>query len=392
MNKALSIRNNYNMTLKACYVGYITQAIVNNFVPLLFLTFQRDYGISLDKIAMLVSFNFGIQLLVDFLAAKFVDKIGYRISIIAAHLFAAAGLLGLGVFPDLFPNPFHGLLLSIIFYAIGGGLIEVLVSPIVEACPTDQKEAAMSILHSFYCWGHVGVIVISTLFFAAIGVGNWKYLACLWAFIPLLNIVLFSRVPIKILVEEEQKMSTVQLCKSRTFWLLVLLMVCAGASEQGMSQWASAFAENGLHVSKTMGDLLGPCFFAVMMGSARVFYGKAGDRIDLKKFIVLSSLLCIISYLVASLSPIPLLSLLGCGLCGLSVGILWPGTFSIASASCPNGGTTMFALLALAGDLGCGLGPSVVGQVAGLLGGDLKLGLLAAVIFPILLIGSLVKV
>ncbi len=378
--------NNYNQTLYACYLGYITQAIVNNFAPLLFLTFQRSYGIALDRIAFLVTFNFGVQLCVDFLAAKRVDQIGYRRCIVTAHLFAAAGLIGMGVLPEILPDPYLGLLISITCYAIGGGLIEVLVSPIVEACPTQRKEAAMSLLHSFYCWGHVFVVTISTLYFVLIGVEYWKYLAFAWAVLPLANAVFFSKVPIDVLVEKSEGLSIGQLVRQGSFWILVLLMVCAGASEQGMSQWASVFAEAGLHVSKTVGDLLGPCMFATLMGLARVLFSRLSERIDLKKYMVISSVLCIGSYLAASLLQNPLLALAGCGICGFSVGVMWPGTFSIASLSCPKGGTAMFALLALAGDLGCASGPTVVGMVSEHLGGDLKKGILAAVIFPLLLI------
>ena len=330
--------NNYNQTLYACYLGYITQAIVNNFAPLLFLTFQRSYGIALDRIAFLVTFNFGVQLCVDFLAAKRVDQIGYRRCIVTAHLFAAAGLIGIGVLPEILPDPYLGLLFSITCYAIGGGLIEVLVSPIVEACPTQRKEAAMSLLHSFYCWGHVFVVTISTLYFVLIGVEYWKYLAFAWAVLPLANAVFFSKVPINVLVEKSEGLSIGQLVRQGSFWILVLLMVCAGASEQGMSQWASVFAEAGLHVSKTVGDLLGPCMFATLMGLARVLSSKLSERIDLKKYMVISSVLCIGSYLAASLLQNPLLALAGCGICGFSVGVMWPGTFSIASLSCPKGG------------------------------------------------------
>lgn len=376
----------------ACFVGYIVQAIVNNFVPLLFLTFESSYGIPLSQITMLITFNFGIQLLVDLLSAKFVDKIGYRVSIVMAHIFAALGLAGLVVLPDLLPNAFAGLLIAVVVYAIGGGLIEVLISPIMESCPSENKEKAMSLLHSFYCWGHVGVVLLSTLFFWFFGIANWKILALLWVIIPVCNGILFCKVPIAPLIEEgETGMSLRELCKNRIFWILMLMMMCAGASEQAVSQWASTFAEQGLGVSKTIGDLAGPMAFAILMGSARAFYGKFGDRIDLDKFMQASSLLCIVSYLCISLSPSPLFSLIGCSLCGLSVGIMWPGTFSKASAALRNGGTAMFALLALAGDVGCSGGPTLVGFVTGLASDNLKKGILAGIIFPILLIVGIVS-
>lgn len=386
------MKDKYQNTMYACFVGYIVQAVVNNFVPLLFLTFESSYGIPLSQITMLITFNFGIQLLVDLLSAKFVDKIGYRVSIVMAHIFAALGLAGLVVLPDLLPNAFAGLLIAVVVYAIGGGLIEVLISPIMESCPSENKEKAMSLLHSFYCWGHVGVVLLSTLFFWFFGIANWKILALLWVIIPVCNGILFCKVPIAPLIEEgETGMSLRELCKNRIFWILMLMMMCAGASEQAVSQWASTFAEQGLGVSKTIGDLAGPMSFAILMGSARAFYGKFGDRIDLDKFMQASSLLCIVSYLCISLSPSPLFSLIGCSLCGLSVGIMWPGTFSKASAALRNGGTAMFALLALAGDVGCSGGPTLVGFVTGLASDDLKKGILAGIIFPILLIVGIVS-
>lgn len=384
-----NIRTNYQHTIYACYIGYITQAIVNNFVPLLFLTFHNTYQLPLSQISLLVTINFCTQLLVDLLSAKYVDRIGYRAAIILANVFAALGLAGLGVFPSIFPNAFSGLCTAAILYAVGGGLIEVLVSPILEACPTEGKSAAMSLLHSFYCWGSVLVVVLSTVLFKIFGIGSWKSVAAFWALIPVFNIFYFSQVPIQTLVEEGQGMSIMELLKTRIFWILALLMVCAGASELAMSQWASAFAESGLHVSKTIGDLAGPCFFATAMGCARVFHARFAEKVDLYQYLGACAVLCIISYLLVSLSPWPVLSLLGCGLCGVSVGAMWPGTFSLASRECPKGGTALFAFLALAGDAGCTSGPTLVGFVSSVFGDDLKKGLFFACIFPVLLIAGL---
>lgn len=381
------MKDKYQKTMYACFAGYIVQAIVNNFVPLLFLTFESSYNIPLSQITMLITFNFGIQLIVDLLSTKFVDRIGYRVSIVMAHVFAAGGLIGLVVLPDLLPNAFAGLLIAVVIYAIGGGLIEVLISPIMESCPTENKEKAMSLLHSFYCWGHVGVVLLSTLFFKLCGIENWKILALIWAVIPIVNGIVFCKAPIASLIEDGEKgMSLRDLCRNQMFWILMLMMVCAGASEQAVSQWASTFAEQGLGVTKTIGDLAGPMAFAILMGSARAFYGKFGEKIDLDKFMMGSSLLCVIAYLCISLSPSPLISLVGCAVCGLSVGIMWPGTFSKASATLKNGGTAMFALLALAGDVGCSGGPTLVGFVTGQMSNNLKLGVLAGIVFPIFLI------
>lgn len=377
----------YKKTVTACFVGYCVQAIINNFVPLLFVTFQNNYQVPLSQITMTVTVNFGIQLAVDLLSVKLIDKIGYRVSMILGHAFASLGLVMLTFLPDILPNAFFGILISVIVYAIGGGALEVLVSPIVEACPSDNKEKAMSLLHSFYCWGHVGVVLISALFFKLCGVDNWRVLALIWAIVPLANAIAFFFVPIPQLVgENEGGMSLKELLKNKMFWLFFVMMLCAGASEQAVSQWASALAEKTLGISKTVGDLAGPMAFAVLMGAARLFYGKKGEKINLESFMLISSALCIVSYLVISLCPVPQISLIACALCGLSVGIMWPGTFSKSSAYLKNGGTAMFSLLALGGDLGCSGGPTLVGFVSELFSGDLRMGILAGIIFPVLML------
>ena len=373
--------------MNACFIAYVVQAIINNFVPLLFLRFQEGYGIPLSKITLLVTVNFGIQLAVDLASAGFVDKIGYRASMLIAHICAAAGLLSLTVLPEAFSDPFIGLLLSVLLYAVGGGLLEVLVSPVMESCPTENKEKAMSLLHSFYCWGHVAVVLISTVFFRIFGISNWKILAIGWAAVPLANLFLFAKAPIASLMKEgEQGLTLRELLSQKIFWVFLLMMVCAGASEQSVSQWASAFAEKALGVDKTVGDLAGPMAFAVLMGISRAFYGKYGDKIDLDRFMGGSAILCILSYLCISLIPIPAAGLIGCAVCGLSVGIMWPGAFSRASAAIRRGGTAMFALLALAGDLGCSGGPTLVGLVSSRFGNNLRAGILAAILFPVLLL------
>ncbi len=385
------LRNQYNKTVTACFVGYIVQAVVNNFTPLLFLFFQKKYHIPLSQITLLVTFNFGIQLLIDLLSVGFVDKIGYRASMILAHILSASGLIFLTILPETAPTPFVGILISVMIYAIGGGLLEVLVSPVVEACPSDNKEKSMSMLHSFYCWGHAGVVLLSTLFFYVAGIEKWKILTLGWALIPIVNAYAFTKVPIAALLQDgETGMQLKELFRLKVFWILLVMMVCAGASEQSVSQWASTFAEKGLGISKAAGDLAGPMAFAVLMGTSRLFYGKYGDRIHLDRFMIYSSCLCILSYLGISLFPVPQLSLAACAVCGLSVGIMWPGTFSKASAALPKGKTAMYALLALGGDIGCSGGPTLVGMVSGALGDDLKRGVLAGIIFPVLLLTGII--
>ena len=385
------MKTNYKPTIYACFVGYIVQAIINNFAPLLFLTFRDSYGIPLSKITFLVTFNFLFQLAVDLIAAVVIDKIGYRVAAVAAHVFATLGLVSMAVLPEFTPDPFVGLMISVVIYALGGGLLEVLISPMVEACPTENKEAAMSLLHSFYCWGHVGVVLLSTLFFVTIGIEHWKLLAVLWAVVPLVNGIAFLKVPIASLLSEGEKGLTIkELISGKAFWIFILLMFCAGSCEQAVSQWASAFAEKGLQISKTLGDLAGPMLFAILMGIARVLYSKIGEKRNLRKAMIACGVLCIGSYLLIAFSPIPVFGLVGCGICGFSVGLLWPGTFSLAAVGIPKGGTAMFALLALAGDLGCSMGPTLVGRVSAAAGDDLRKGILVAVVLPVLLLVALV--
>ena len=378
-------QNNYQKTLLACYLGFVTQAISANYAPLLFLTFRGTYGISLEKIAMIPMVFYLAQLFVDLAATRFADRIGYRRCVVASQVLSAAGLAALAFLPDLLPNPFAGILMAVVLYAVGSGLIEVLVSPIVEACPFDNKDGVMSLLHSFYCWGALGVILGSTLFFALFGVENWRILTVLWALVPLYNTVNFVSCPIERLVEEGRSMAPAQLFRMPLFWLIILLMVCSGASEAAMAQWASAFTESALGVSKTVGDLAGPGLFALFMGISRVLYGRFSERLDLTRTMLFCGVLCAGCYLVAALAASPVLGLAGCALCGLAVGIMWPGSISISAQKCPRGGTAMFAFLALARDLGATISPTMTGSFAELAGGNLKAGLLAAAVFPMVM-------
>lgn len=384
------MKPDYQKTMYACFTGYVVQAAVNNFVPLLFVTFQKSYHIPLAQITLLITINFMIQLFVDLLSAGFIDRIGYRSSIILAHVCAALGFLLLTILPEVLP-PFTGILIAVCVYAVGSGLIEVLVSPIIESCPTDHKEKAMSLLHSFYCWGHVGVVLLSTAFFSIFGIENWKILTLLWMILPVANGILFATAPIYSLQDEgESGLTLKELFHEKYFWIFLLMMLCAGASEQAVSQWASSFAEQGLHISKTLGDLAGPMAFALLMGSSRLIYGKYGEKMNLDRFMKYSCILCMISYLGISLIPVPFIELICCAICGFSVGIMWPGTFSKASASIRRGGTVMFAMLALAGDLGCSSGPTLVGFVSSAFGNTLQAGILAAIIFPALLLSGII--
>lgn len=385
----MSKKPNYKKTLVACYLGFVTQAISANFTPLLFLTFKSTYGITLEKIAMIPLVFYLTQLLIDLAATKFADKIGYRICVVASQVLSAVGLVLMAILPEVFPVPFIGILVSVVLYAIGSGLIEVLVSPIVEACPFENKDGMMSLLHSFYCWGAMGVILGSTFFFSVFGVENWKILTVIWALVPLYNTLNFINCPIERLVEDGKSMGISKLFKMPIFWLMIVLMVCSGASEASMAQWASAFTESAIGVSKTVGDLAGPCLFAMFMGISRMLYAKFSEKLDLTKVMLVCGIMCASCYLLASLSALPILGLAGCALCGLAVGIMWPGSISISSQKCPRGGTAMFAFLALAGDLGATVSPAMVGTLSEMAGGNLKTGLFVATIFPAVLVFGL---
>lgn len=382
----MEIQKNYKRTQLACYLGLVTQAICANFVPLLFITFHNKYGISFSMLALISTCFFVTQLIVDLLCAGIVDKLGYRACIVSAEVISGLGLAGLAFLPDLVSVPFYGIIICVITYAIGSGLIEVLGSPIIEACPFENKESMMSLLHSFYCWGWVCVILCSTVFFAIFGTNNWKIMALIWSIIPFYNIYNFATCPIESLVEEGKSMTMLELFKTKTFWIFIVLMICAGSSELAMGQWASAFAESALHVSKTVGDLAGPCGFAICMGISRLLYGKFGENIDLTIFMIASGVLCTVCYLISGFTNVPVVGLIGCALCGFSVGIMWPGSISLSSKILPNGGTAMFALLALAGDLGGAIGPAIIGSVSQNAANNLQVGVLAGIGFPIVLL------
>lgn len=389
----MGIKTNYKHTLSASCIGYVTQAVVNNFAPLLFLTFQSTYGISLEKITLLVTLNFVLQLFIDLASAKFIDKIGYRTAIVTAHIFAGAGLASFSFLPDLMPDPYVGLIVCVSLCAIGGGLDEVLISSIVESCPTKRKSAVMSFLHSFYSWGSVLVVALSTVFFAVFGIENWKWLACIWAVVPLFDANYFVFVPIYNTKEENEKGAKLkQLFSMKIFWVFALLMMSAGAAENAMSQWASAFAESALGVEKAVGDLAGPCMFAVLMGISRTVYAKFSEKINLPRFMIISAVLCVASYLLVTFSPYPVISLVACGLCGFSVGIMWPGTVSIAAKSVKGGGTALFAMMALFGDVGASAGPTLVGFASGAFGDDLQKGLVFGIVFPVLLLIGIILI
>lgn len=377
---------NYKRTIASSFTAFVVQAVVNNFAPLLFLTFQAQYGIELSKITVLIMANFFIQIFVDLTAVLFIDRIGYRASTVLAHAMCAAGLIFMTILPEILPSAFAGLLISVFCYAVGAGLLDITINPIINSCPSTDSNQLLCLLHSFYCWGSVAAVGISTIVFSIFSTSSWKLMALAWAVLPIVNAISFTRVPIApIMDENEERLSVKDMLKTKAFWVFMVLILCAGSSEQTVSQWASTFAEKELGLSKTVGDLAGPMLFSILMGIARFSYGKFGDKINLDSMMLISGCVCTASYLLISLTSSPLLGLVGVALCGLSSGILWPGTIGKMSSALHGGGTAMYAILCLGGDIGCSAGPTFVGRMASAFGDDLKKGILCAVVFPALL-------
>ena len=376
--------HNYKSTANACYMGLITQAAVNNLAPLLFLILQDEYAITLGQITFVTTFNFLVQLFTDAASAAIVRRLGARVCTVGANVLCMLGLIGLSVFPEISPDPYAGLVAAVFLYAVGSGLLEILMSPIVENIPSDDKAAAMSLLHSFYCWGVVAVVILSTGYLYIAGKGMWHLLPVIWAILPAVTALRFTKVPLVSITGESGGLTYAQLFKKKHIWLLAVMMIAAGASELSMSQWASAFAENALNVSKTVGDLAGPCMFALLMGVSRAYMGKQKDM-DIPKALVIAGLCCTVSYLVTALSPVPIISLAGCGLTGLFVGIMWPAMLSIAFDDMPGAGPVLPSAMAVFGNMGSTSGPAVVGAAADAAGGDLRIGLLAASLMPLIL-------
>lgn len=385
----------YKSTKLACYTGYIVQAVICNLAPLLFVIFSEKFQISLEKLALLITINFATQMLVDITSVKYVDIVGYRAIAVTSQGLAFIGLSSMAILPNILPNPYYGISLSIILCAIGSGLTEVIISPIVESIPGEKKTSEMALLHSFYCWGQVLTVLITTPLLLLLGDNYWYIVPALWAVIPLLNSIKFLRVPLTKTLSKEERTPLKELFFSKQFITSIIIMICAGASELAMSQWSSYFAETGLKVSKVMGDLLGPCLFAILMGLGRTIFGFNGERVNIKIILSLCAGLCIICYIGTSLINSPIISLLLCALTGLGVSVMWPGTFSLTAKIFPKGGGSMFGVLAFAGDTGCTLGPwfvsfmTIAARTGATDGEALKVGLGFGAIFPIIMIVSL---
>lgn len=379
----------YRSTKIACFIGFVVQAIINNFLPVLFIIFySKPYNLNYEQLGRLLFINFFVQLVVDALTPIIVKKIGYRGASVACHALAAAGLCMLGILPWAFPTHIYTCLVAaIVVYASGSGIIEVCISPIVEMLPGDKKGADMAFTHSFYCWGQMFTVLVSTLLIAVIGQSYWHIIPIIWAIIPLFNMFNFMRVPIVEVPEESASKTAKTLFKNRDFWVFVVVMICAGASEITMAEWASIFTQQALGVSKTVGDLLGPCAFAICMGSGRVIFGLLDGKFNPKKALIINNILCVACYVGVALCNINWLSLVVCALCGFTVSLSWPGTYSMAARHFTTGGTLMFSVLALSGDLGCSMGPWIMGIVAN--NTNLQTGFLVSAIFPTIMVAVL---
>lgn len=360
----MNIARSYGLTKVACYIGYVVQAVVNNLLSLLFVIFNaQPYNISLEKLGSIIFINFAAQLFIDYISVFFTSRFGYKKCVVFAQATSVVGFVLLGFLPRVI-EPYFGILFSILFLAVGSGLIEVLISPIIEALPSDNKASNMSFLHSFYCWGQVLTVIGTTALVFALGNDKWFYIPFVWSIIPFINTLLFTRCDILELENNSAHSSALSLLKNKSVYKYMVFMFCAGASEITMVQWSSFFVEKGFGTEKWLGDLIGPCLFAVLMGIGRIGYGILGKKVSLERLLCYFSALCFVCYLVVALSNNGIICALGCAVCGLSVSVMWPGVISLSAEKFHSSGTAIFSLMAMLGDIGCAVGPWILGLIA----------------------------
>lgn len=385
----------YKSTIRACYIGNLVGALVTNLSPLLFVILMGSYNLSFEQVGRLVLINFFTQIIADLAFSKPVDTYGVRPFITLGHALVFIGFVMFAFSPRLFPHsPYTGLMLATVVFSCGGGLLELLLSAIVQAVPSDAKAAAMSLLHSFYAWGFIVVVVLTFLMLKLFGSANWPWLFLIWSLVPLFNFFNFLRVPLPPQVPDEHRTSTRVLASTPFFIFVVLGIALGGAAEVSMSQWTSAYAETTLGLSKQTGDLLGLCLFAGLLGLGRVLYGTYGKRFDIWRVMFLGSLFAAGCYLVAALSQHPIVSLVACAFCGLGVALLWPGSVTNAAHRFPFAGASMFAILAAGGDTGAAVGPWLLGLIADQIPTDfplspLRVGMVIGTLFPLAMAGCL---
>lgn len=357
------MKKEFRLTLMAARMGFFTQALVNNLAPVFFVLFRVLYGFSYLQVGILAALNFTLQLFADITSPNLISRFGYRKCAMTAQALCAVGLILMPGLCILTGGVYISFIIPVLIYSYGAGMIEVLASPIVEAIPDLPENTKMSMLHSFYSWGQMTCVALTTLALHFIGYERWFLIPVLWSAIPIFGIILFSRARLDMadMAEKESEKGGRLFCRS--FVLMLIIMTCAGASEIAMSEWSSLFAEEALGVSKVAGDLFGPCMFALFMGMGRMCHAKFGERLNLSRLIKACSLLCVICYVGAALLRPAAASLIFCALTGLSVSLMWPGALSLAAAR-NNGGARMYGLLAAFGDIGCIIGPVVTSSVS----------------------------
>ena len=353
----------YKSTIAACYIGSFVQAIIVNTTPILFIPLREQFGLTFQQMGLLVLINFISQVGCDILFSNAIDKYGFRRFVVAAHGLAVVGLVLFAASPLLFDRPFAGFVTATIIFSGSGGLLELLLSPIVNAIPTDEKAGAMSVLHSFYSWGQAAVILLTTVLLFVFGRAWWQWIILIWTLVPLFNFFFLMRVPFAPNVPEEQRQGMDKILLKPFFIAALATILCGAAAELCISQWASAYLEEAMRLPKVVGDVGGVCLFAVMMGVGRLFYGMYGKKINVSLMMLIGTVGAAACYITVALSGTAVLSLLACGLCGLCVSLLWPGTLVVASEHYPLAGAWMFAILA-AGDIGASAGPWLMGVVA----------------------------
>lgn len=356
----------YQLTTISCFVGIFCQAVSSNITAILFIPLMTLYGLSYVHLGLLVGINFTTQVLVDIIASRLVDRYGFRVFVLPSDILAVIGLVLFGLTPVLFDNILTGLVFSTIIFSASCGLQEVMLSPIVNAIPHNDKGPAMALMHSFYAWGQVATIIITTLFLFFFGIENWQVIVFLWALVPLVNFFMFLAAPFPGVIHENQRMTMRDLIL-KPFYLVALLAIMGGAAtELVMNQWSSTFSEKVLELPKVTGDILGMCGFAVFLGLGRVLYGRYGSKINMNNVLVGSAAAAVVCYIAVAISPLPAISLAACAVCGLAASLLWPGTLVITAEKYPLAGAWIFAILAAAGDIGAASGPFAAGVITDL--------------------------
>ena len=375
---------NYKITKYTCYLFYVLQGTLLNLTPLLFVPLMEQYGLSYMKLGALASVNFATQLIVDIVLSKLTDKHRYRISL---RLSASAAFIGYMIFawaPGRLGDPYTWLLIGTVVYSIGAGLMEITISPLIHALPDKAKGKSMAILHSFYAWGVVLTVIVSTSVLAIIGRDKWNFIVTGWLIVPVIGFILSCIMPVPKPEsgENERTAGSFRILIKPAFILFLAMIFFGSCAEAVMTQWSSAFLERAVGLDKLIGDIAGMSMFALMLGLCRMASAALDKKISLSTYMMLGTIGAVICYIIVSVSNVAAVSLIFCALTGFMVGMLWPGTLVLAADAFPKAGAWLFAYLAVAGDLGGVFGPWITGAIADRSG--LNAGLGAAAIFPVI--------